>query len=248
LHQEALLNRQYSDKFEELQNLRERTLHEVADALHDQVIPELRGLQFASTALSRALQDGHNDSLAGDARYIADSLDTLSARARAIVDGAKPVDWDETDLCQALHWLASSFDRSNQGLEVRLECQVGQEDPAAAKDAIYWTAWAALSNVQNHAHASRVDLQVRSSAQAMQLVITDNGRGFDLSQVGQQAHRRQLGVSNMVQRAAQVGGSLDIETAPGRGTRITMTIPRVQPPAGSLAAASTTGLSPERIG
>ncbi len=79
----------------------------------------------------------------------------------------------------------------------------------------------ALSNVQRHAHASNASLELHYGRDTLTLTIEDDGRGFDVEQA-LQAHER-YGLSGLRERASLLGGTLDIASAPGKGTKITLT-------------------------
>jgi signal transduction histidine kinase len=79
----------------------------------------------------------------------------------------------------------------------------------------------ALSNVVRHANASLLQIAVSPDGEEFRIVIADNGRGFDLKH----PRRSGLGLRNIQQRALLHGGRVDIDTAPGAGTRLTIIIP-----------------------
>ncbi len=78
----------------------------------------------------------------------------------------------------------------------------------------------ALSNIARHANASEVYLDIHEAASQIMLVISDNGKGFDLSQASSGN-----GLRNMRQRVRQVDGTVEIISQPGRGTTLTATFP-----------------------
>lgn len=226
LQEEVLQRQRYADKVAELHGIREQTLHEVADALHDRVIPDLRGLHFAAVAAGRRLVQPVDPALADDLHFIASTLNQLSDQTRAIMEGAKPVDWAETDLGQALVWLANSFQHANPRLQVALEtARYDESDPPTVKEALYLITRAALSNVQEHAQASRVDIDLRSSGATGMLHIADDGKGFDPAAAPKPGgdERRHLGLGNMSLRAAEIGARFEVSSQPGRGTAISIT-------------------------
>ena len=226
---EVALRQQYGDQVQELQNIRERTLHEVSDALHDHVIPELRGLHFAATAAQRQASGIGQEALSDDLLFISDTLNTLSREARSIMEGAKPVDWEDTELSQALHWLTTGLLRRIPGMAVKLDVEgYDENDGAVAKDALYWITRATLSNVQDHALATKVTVSLHNSARITTLRIVDNGVGFDVQTANQgvQSDRRHLGLANMRLRAREINARLFIDSQPGAGTRIEVTVPR----------------------
>lgn len=80
----------------------------------------------------------------------------------------------------------------------------------------------AVSNAVRHAQASSITISTQQDKDQFLIVVADNGRGFDLEQLPNQAG---LGLRNIQQRAALHGGQVIIDTAPGRGTRLTISIP-----------------------
>lgn len=93
---------------------------------------------------------------------------------------------------------------------------------SATFEAICQIANEALSNAVRHAHASHITISTQLDQRLFQIVITDDGQGFDLATV--RSHNG-LGLRNIHQRALLYGGQVNIETAPGAGTRLTITIP-----------------------
>ena len=89
------------------------------------------------------------------------------------------------------------------------------------KLALYRIAQEALNNVVRHAQATRAWLDLRCSAAAVQLVVGDDGRGFEPSRV----RPGQLGLQMMRERAVAAGALLRVETGPGRGTLVTLEWP-----------------------
>ncbi len=77
-----------------------------------------------------------------------------------------------------------------------------------------------------HAHAASVSLIIERRADAVQMIVEDDGVGFDVEAVRRTAHTEQrLGLVGMNERAAQLGGTLTIESALGRGTTVFVRIP-----------------------
>ena len=90
---------------------------------------------------------------------------------------------------------------------------------------VYRVVQEALTNVQKHAQATRVSLVAERRAKALRVIIEDDGKGFDPELVLARGDARWLGLKGMRERAALIGGDLHIESAPGKGTTIFLTIP-----------------------
>lgn len=228
LHQEASLREQYAVQVEELRNIRERTLHEVADALHDNIIPELRGLHLTAIAAKRQANAASQDALANELSFIAETLKSASVEARAIMEGAKPIDWQQTGLAQAILWLTDTFQHRNFRIEMAISVEnYAEDDNMKVKESLYWITRAALSNIQDHARASQVDISLVSKNGSTMLRIVDNGVGFDPDTVRNHptSSRRHLGLGNMRSRAAEIHARLRIESRKGYGTMIEVEAP-----------------------
>lgn len=95
----------------------------------------------------------------------------------------------------------------------------------------YRIAQEALNNIAAHAHATRADLRLQARNGSLELFVTDDGIGFEPAANG---GRRGLGLLGMRERASLVGATLEVESAPGSGTRISLRYPR--PPTEEAAA------------
>lgn len=84
----------------------------------------------------------------------------------------------------------------------------------------------ALTNVRDHAGATAVDVVARVTAQGVSLAVVDDGRGFDVARA---AARGRLGLAGMEERVRLLGGTLAVDSRPGKGTRVEATIPRWRP-------------------
>jgi two-component system sensor histidine kinase UhpB len=92
--------------------------------------------------------------------------------------------------------------------------------------ACFRVAQEALTNVVRHATAQHVWIELSQSASLLELVVRDDGVGFAVAPTQEQAASRgSLGLLGMKERVEILGGSLDVESAPGRGTRIRACFP-----------------------
>ncbi|MGE3857811.1 MAG: GAF domain-containing sensor histidine kinase [Dehalococcoidia bacterium] len=123
----------------------------------------------------------------------------LTERLRSILDAASSCDWTH-----------------------RIE--MGHEPLTAATErAVYLIARELISNVERHAQAGHATLTVSRDAEGIHLRVIDDGVGFDRNRISPD----RVGVRSVEQRAVDLGGSLIFETAPGRGTTVSVTIPIV---------------------
>jgi signal transduction histidine kinase len=115
---------------------------------------------------------------------------------------------------------------------------------AAAGTVLFRAAQEALTNVRRHSGARRVRVSVTLDDRAARLVVADDGRGFDLASRaagGGLAAREGFGLLGMRERAALAGGRAEVDSRPGAGTTVTVTVPVKAVPAASVPAAPAPG-------
>jgi signal transduction histidine kinase len=87
----------------------------------------------------------------------------------------------------------------------------------------------ALGNIRKHAHATRIELGLALEGDRLVGKVRDNGNGFDVKATQADYAERpsqSLGMVNMFERAERIGGQVEIDSTPGKGTTVTITVPR----------------------
>jgi signal transduction histidine kinase len=123
------------------------------------------------------------------------------------------------------HGLATIVDEIRRHTIADIELDIAPdagEPPAKTTSALLAIAGEALSNVARHSGATRARVEVHAPAGALQLVVADNGSGMEMARGAAVGHQ---GMRNMRERARQLGGSFDVASNPGEGTRVTATVP-----------------------
>ncbi|MGY2080475.1 sensor histidine kinase [Modestobacter sp. SYSU DS0657] len=147
------------------------------------------------------------------------------AEARAMVAAFAPVPLDSATLVEALQRLAERFGRET-GIPTRVDLSALDGAPGltrAEEIVLLRGAQEALANVRRHAAASAVVLQVSrvgtGESGQVSVHVADDGVGFD------PATSAGVGLAGLRDRAAEVGGAVDVVSAPGEGTRVTVRVP-----------------------
>jgi NarL family two-component system sensor histidine kinase LiaS len=132
-----------------------------------------------------------------------------------------------SDLSSGLQTLAAEF-RANTLIDLELNVQPDlPELPHELGAHILAIAREGLSNIYRHSHATRASIDLTHRDDALLLVVTDNGRGFD---TGGTRSPRQRGLANLNSRAEAVSGGLTLASESGTGTRLEVHIPFSQEP------------------
>jgi signal transduction histidine kinase len=149
-------------------------------------------------------------------------LDESVAATRRIAADLRPLVLDDLGLVPAIEWLTQKFHERYD-----VECTVAIDPPDLELADPHATAafrilQEALANVARHAGASRVHVDVRRRDGTLRLSVRDNGRGFDRAQPRKV---NSFGLVGLRERVHLVDGTIDIASAPGRGTRIDVALP-----------------------
>ena len=161
-------------------------------------------------------------------------LTALAERLRHTISGLRPKVLD-FGLPVALEHLADDLaERARDSLAVTVEVAGdGERYPGHVEEHIYRIVQQAAENALEHAHAARLLITGRLEAGLIDLTVDDDGQGFDASphaDLNTYAARRHYGLTGMFERAALIGAQLKIDSGPGRGTRVRLTLTLDKPP------------------
>ena len=152
-----------------------------------------------------------------------DSVAALSGEAhaelRAVISGLAPPDLGQHGLAESLRRYAALAGMV-QGVKVRFRASEIPALGAGREAAAYRIAQEALHNALRHSGASEIEISLHRTARRVVLAVTDDGRGF-----APDAPASGLGLASMRERAAAAGAMLSVDSAPGSGTRVTLTLP-----------------------
>jgi len=173
------------------------------------------------TALKLNLQRSGRD----EAESIA-LVDGAIARMRDLAHDLRPPMLDELGLPAALRWYVGREAR-RAGLESHFALAPPElRPPPGVETTSFRVAQEAITNVIRHAQARRVDVELRVAGDVLELLVRDDGRGFDVRMARRRAARGESqGLVGMQERVALAGGELQIDSAPGHGTSVLARFP-----------------------
>ncbi|MBE3598841.1 MAG: sensor histidine kinase [Limnochordaceae bacterium] len=145
---------------------------------------------------------------------------------RRITYDLRPAALDDLSLAAAVVWFARSrLEPAGIAVDAVVDACPERRLPPAAETAVFRIAQEALTNVLRHSGARHVRVRLSCpEGQPLELVVEDDGRGFDLHEVLGRRDHPALGLAGMRERAELLGGTLSIATAPGKGTRLEVRI------------------------
>ncbi len=153
-------------------------------------------------------------------------VDGAITRMRDLAQTLRPPLLDELGLEEALQWHVE-HEAKRAGLAFRLAiAHLGRRPPAAVEMACFRVTQEALTNVIRHAQARLVEVELSKTNGTLQLVVRDDGRGYDVPAARKRAiEGASQGLLSMQERVTLAGGDLEIDSAPGRGTSIRVRLP-----------------------
>ncbi|MCC7372466.1 MAG: sensor histidine kinase [Chloroflexi bacterium] len=194
--------------------------------LHDSVTQALYGISLYAEAGTRALADGVAERAAQNLREIGETTQEALGEMRLLLFELRPPLLEERGLLGALGSRLGAVE-ARAGLTTDIRGDDAVRLPPEIEQELYRLAQEALNNVLKHAHARHVSVRLDVTPGRAMLEVADDGVGFDPSMLGghgQGGHG--FGVPGMRERAARLGGTLQIASAPGAGTRVRVEAPR----------------------
>jgi PAS domain S-box-containing protein len=214
-----------------LVNVQEDERRRIARDLHDHLGQQMTAVRLKVELLTSLAE--HDDQIRDRLKEAREIITRIDRDIDFLTWELRPAVLDDLGLVAALgnfveEWSANYLipaDFHTSGLDSQ---RLGFE----VETNLYRIAQEALNNVFKHAQATRADVMLERRDGELVLVIEDNGTGFSLPEAaGTDGRDRGLGLNGMQERAAYVGGSLEIETAPGHGTTVFVRVPLAPPSA-----------------
>ena len=205
----------------ELRTAQEQERKSLSRELHDQVGQMLTAVRMELTAMGR-LEGSADSELAMRASRARITVEQTLSIVRNIAMLLRPSMLDDLGLTPALNWLVKEVSRSS-GMDVRADVNANVDSlPDAHRTCLFRVVQEALTNAVRHSGARTVDLQVHTIGSWVQAVIADDGKGFEPGD----EKRKGLGLLGMEERVRELGGSVRVASAPGRGTSVEIRLPR----------------------
>lgn len=200
------------------QTLREEEQKRIAREIHDELGQMLTGLKLDIHMMKKKVGAG----MPTDLDELSSRVDDTIGSVRRIASELRPSILDDFGLIPAIEWQAGEFE-AKAGIDCAFVCtdESVHLDPEA-EAAVFRIVQEALTNVARHSDASAVCVTVENSDGHLNVMIEDDGRGFDPQHL---TKTRSLGILGMRERARLIGASLDIRSRDHSGTVVALTVP-----------------------
>ncbi|MDI6854299.1 MAG: PAS domain S-box protein [Deltaproteobacteria bacterium] len=235
---EAILHKQAADALQEseeslhflagqLLEVQETERRRLSRELHDGLGQSLLVLKFKLSAIHAELSTGQEEARL-ECLEALQYMDSLINEIRRLSRDLSPGPLEELGLTAALKYLCDESRKHYKILSqsIRIDEVDGIFAPMVESN-IYRIFQETLSNIGKHAGATRISASVKKQANRVSFTVRDNGRGFRVSEaLARQPGERGIGLASMQERVRMMGGTMDIWSREGKGTRITFTIPK----------------------
>lgn len=201
----------------------EQERREIAADLHDHIG---QNLMMIKLKISQLKASANNPSTARSLEELGWLLDQTINYTRDLTFEVMPPVLYELGLAPAIEWLAEHF-REKHGLEVSVEGVMAAPDlDRKLLFVLYMAVRELLFNVVKHASASRASVRLEEQGQTVRIRVEDDGRGFDIASAERRVSAtRGYGLFGIEEKLHYFSGRLEVESAEGRGTRITIEVP-----------------------
>ena len=208
-------------------NAQEDERRRLARELHDETAQALAAL---SIALDRARDEAADDASRSLAhiREAKEIAGHLLSETRRLILGLRPTVLDDLGLLPAIRWYAEST-LSDQGVAVAIDADgLPARLPAAIEVTLFRIVQEAITNVAKHAKAGHVQIHLGLIDGAVRIIVTDDGRGFDVQRALESGSEAQsVGLLGMLERVRLLNGTIEIQSTPGVGTTLQVDAPIV---------------------
>jgi signal transduction histidine kinase len=212
----------------------EEARKKLARDLHDGPTQLVAGIKMSLDFSKKALEK-EPSLLPKELAYMQELADRATHQMRTMLFELRPLVLETQGLGAALQVFLDRRQQDITGNTPKLALKIETDHPSGdisrqdgkVEAAIFAIVQETVNNAIKHAQAKNIVVQLTETATAVYTVIKDDGKGFDVDQVMNNYEQRgSLGMINLKERTELIGGELNVRSAPGHGTRITIQVPK----------------------
>jgi signal transduction histidine kinase len=216
-----IMQRKMTQMTRQIITAQEEERKQISRELHDEVVQALIAINLELATLKIGATATLKKKIAHTQQLVESSVNAVHRFARKL----RPAVLDDLGLIPALHAYIKSLAERGK-IKIHLTAFGGVEALGAdERTVLFRVAQEALTNIVRHAHATLVKINIVEISGAIRMEISDNGKSFPVEKTVSSKNPKRLGLVGMKERVEIVGGSLTIESAPGKGTTVRAEIP-----------------------
>lgn len=246
--QNAVLHRNLMEEKERIIEMEENARKALVRDLHDVPTQTISAVAMRIRIIQK-LMERESPDVPAELKTVEEMALRASEELRHVLFKLRPLALESQGLTAALNQLAEKLIKTyKQNVAVRVSPDIEMLLDHNALGVIFYLIEEAVNNARKYAEAALITVQVGHRSGVVIVRIADNGKGFDMDKVA--GNDKSYGMTNMRERAELLDGTLKIESAPGIGTTITVTIPIPERSSsnGSQARGSTAAPQQSKLG
>lgn len=195
--------------------------------LHDIPTQTISAVTMRTGIVKMLLDRGQIDKLRPEVEAVEELAKQATAEIRHVLFKLRPLALETQGLTPALTQLVDKVRKTfGQNILLKFDPQADHVLPTEAQDALFYLIEEAVSNARKYAQAQTIRIEIMVKPEDVIVRIADNGVGFDVEKVqAQYVERGSFGMMNMEERTELIGGRLSLQSQPGKGTVVTVTVP-----------------------
>jgi len=205
--------------------IEEQERKKIARTLHDLVGQKLASLSLHLSIISQLFPEGTPGNITSRMEESQQWVEEITQHTREIITELRPTVLDDFGLPAALHWYGEQF---SERTGIRTYVQEKEFKAVISPDletVIFRITQEAMTNIAKHSQADQVEITLEGVNGKIRLSIRDNGRGFSFKGFQTGTEKGGWGLTFMKERAATLGGDLQILSSPGKGTQVILSLP-----------------------
>ncbi len=206
----------------QLLTIQEKERKKIALEVHDRLGSSLSAIKFKVEDIFQRIDEDPNIKISQHLGPLVFLIQETIEEARKIQLDLRPPLLDDLGIIATFSWFCRRFQTIYSNIRVEQEIAIREEEiPVPLKITIFRIAQEAMNNIGKHAKANLVHLGLRKVKGTIELIIQDNGEGFDQKRfASMESSKKGLGLPSMKERSESLGGSFSVESTMGKGTTI----------------------------
>ena len=209
----------------QLLTVQENERKRIAREIHDSIGQSLSAIKFRVESILEQTGKGPAKKMVQPIQTLIPIIQQSIEESRRIQMDLRPSVLDDLGIVVTCSWFCREFQTTFPGIHIEKKIEIEEDEvPQSLKTVIYRIMQEAMNNIAKHSKASAVSVSLKKREGEIDLIIQDNGQGFDIKETfSADGSSRGMGLSSMRERAELSGGSFSMESVPGKGTTIRAT-------------------------
>ena len=209
----------------QLLTVQENERKRIAREIHDSIGQSLSAIKFRVESILEQTGKGPSKKMVQPIQTLIPIIQQSIEESRRIQMDLRPSVLDDLGIVVTCSWFCREFQTTFPGIHIEKKIEIEEDEvPQSLKTVIYRIMQEAMNNIAKHSKASAVSVSLKKREGEIDLIIQDNGQGFDIKETfSADGSSRGMGLSSMRERAQLSGGSFSMESVPGKGTTIRAT-------------------------